>query len=125
MTGGASDNAQNTRTNAFRQIHRTNDINADPAFGIAAANRKYKNCISCVQTTDLQPSLENRFPAFVIGACGQFRDIIGWRIGFNSTKLAKVIHRVAAIPGATADTQHKQTPPPRPQRRKLGDQAID
>ena len=44
-------------------------------------------------------------PALVVGARGQFRNVVGRRIGFDADDLAEVVDRMAAIAGAAANSK--------------------
>ena len=75
----------------------------------AAADREHQHGVARADPRALQPAGEAGLPAFVVGARGQLGNIVGGRVGFEAAQLAKVVDRVAGVPGRAADAQDEQT----------------
>ena len=88
----AADDADDGRAYCFRVIQCRNNIPTDITLDTPAADRKHQNRIAFVEPADLQPIHEDRLPALVIGPRGQFRNIVGGSIGFDSSELSEVVH---------------------------------
>jgi hypothetical protein len=93
------------------QIDRLDDVGADIALGIAAADRVDQDGVLVVEAADLEPRRKDRVPALVIGARGELRDVVYRAVGFYSAQLAKIIDGMTAIARAAADADQKQPPP--------------
>ncbi len=72
----------------FQGFHQ---IWADVLLEITAADRKHKHGILRDEFADLEPFNKNRCPAFVVGACRQFRDVVGRGVRFDANNLPKVV----------------------------------
>src|SRR6516165_10457001 len=107
------------------EIDRLDDVGADVALGVAAADRIDQNCILVAEMTGVEPCCKDRIPPLVIGACGELRDVVNRAVGFDPAELAKVIDGVAAIGGAAADTDQEQPAFAVPQLVELGRQGLD
>src|SRR5215207_5133808 len=59
--------------------------------------------------TSLQPSLENRGPSLIIGACRKFRNVIGGGISLDPHYFSKIIDGMGSIGSASTYTQYEQS----------------
>lgn len=109
----APDNAQNARTYLLRVLQRQNQVWTDIPFYIPTADRKDEHNILLPQTAGAQPFLKYACPSLVVRACGQLGNVVSWRVGFDSGKLAKVIDGMRGIRRAAANANNEQASPSR------------
>ena len=109
VTAIATDDADHRCADLFGELNRVDEIRTDIFFQIAAPNRKNQQAVFCSETTALEPFGENRRPAFVIGARGEFGNIVGRRVRFKAADLAKIIHGMTGVAGTAADTEDEKT----------------
>ena len=98
----AADNTENAGPDRAGMIQGGHKIGADGALKIAASHRHDEEGITGGETAGFQPRDKDAGPALVIGSSGQFRNIVGWSVGFNADDLAKIIDRVGTIGGTAA-----------------------
>jgi hypothetical protein len=101
------------------------DVRADVLRQVAAADREHQHRILVVRPTGSQPRGEHGVPTLVVGARGEFRDVVGGRIGFDAAELAEIVDRVAAVAGAAADAEQEQPPAALAQGGQLFREALD
>ena len=100
-------------------------LTADVAFGVAATDGKHEQRIFFVQPAHVQPARKDGLPPFVVGSRRQLGNIVDGRISLDATELAKVIHRMAAVASAAADTGDEQASAALPHCRKIGCKRLD
>ena len=64
-----------------------------------------------VEPAAAQPLDEHAGPAFVVGAGGEFGDVVGGRVALEAGDLAEIIHGVRGVGGAAADAEDERRPP--------------
>src|SRR5579871_213640 len=74
---------------------------------------------------DAQPALEHGRPAFIVGARGQLRHIVGGSIGFDAGDFAKIVDRMGSVAGAAAYAQYEQSAARSAGSRQQGHEPID
>jgi hypothetical protein len=79
------------------QIDRVDDVGADLALGIAAADGVDQDRVLIPELTGVEPCGKDRVPSLVIGAGGEFGDVIDGAVDFDPAELAKVVDGVAAV----------------------------
>src|SRR5262249_59257825 len=84
---------------------------ADLALGIPAANGVDQHCVLISELAGVEPGGKHGVPSLVIGAGGEFGDVIDGAVGFDSAELAKIIDGVAAVSRAAADADQEQPTP--------------
>ena len=120
-----ANHAKNSRAAFFSFIQSMNDIGADVALRVSAANREHQNRVFFADSARAQPRGEHRRPTLVIGSSGQFRNIVNRGIGLDTAELAKVINRVATVRRASTDPKKKQTPSTAPHINQFIGDALD
>src|SRR5262249_6828000 len=88
----ASDDPGDTGADSFGVLNGGDQVRTDLFFQIAAAHGEDQQGIGIAKAADAQPVLEDAGPAFVVGAGGQFCDVVGRRVGFESTDLPEIVH---------------------------------
>ncbi len=125
MTTVAADDAKYAGSALLGEIDRFDNIRADVALAVAAADREHENGVLRADSADLQPPGEDRFPTLIISARGQFGNVVGGAIGFDAAQFAEVVDRVAAVSGAAADAEQKQPTTTIAQRRQFAGHLLD
>ena len=72
MAAIPSDDAKNFEASILSQLQRPHDVDANLLLLVAPANGKDEDGVLGRRVASLQPRGENRLPALVIGAGGQF-----------------------------------------------------
>ncbi len=101
-------NSQNTRTHRFCIIECCNEVRAYVTLDAASPYGEHQNRVARLQSTYPEPGLKHRCPAFVVGPCCQFRNVVGRRVALDARQFAKVIDRVRSIARAAANAEDKQ-----------------
>ena len=114
----AADHAEDLRADRLGILQRAHEIGADVLLEIAAADREHEQRVLRLEPAHLEPLDEHRLPAFVVGARGEFRDVVGRRIGLDADDLAEVVDRVRALPALPPTPRKNSRPPLSAQRRK-------
>jgi hypothetical protein len=109
----------------FGQIEGLNDVGADLALGIPAADGIDQDSVLVTEMTGIEPRRKHRVPSFVVGARGKLRDVVDRAIGLDAAELAKVVDGVAAVGSAAADADQKQPSPAVAQPIKFGCEGLD
>src|ERR1035441_8177730 len=63
-----------------------------------------------IEPTTLEPLGKNRRTAIVVGACGQFGNIVRRRVGLKAADFAEVVHGMAGVARAAANAEDEQPP---------------
>src|SRR5215469_3193354 len=92
------------------QLKSGHKVGTDVLFQISSTHGKHKYQVTCIQVTGSKPGIKYSGPSFIVSPCGQFGNIIGGRIRFNTHNLAKVIDRVGGVGCAAADAKNKHPP---------------
>src|SRR5437867_9094870 len=92
VTAVATDNADDGGTGRLGELNRADKVRADILFHVAAANRENEQAVLGAEAAAFQPLAEDGGPAFVVGAGGEFGDVVGGRVGFEVADFAEVIH---------------------------------
>ena len=104
----APDYADDFGTDLLGVLQRGYEVGADIFFEIPAANGEDQQRVFRVQPADFQPRFEDAGPAFVVGACGQFGNIVRRRISFDACDFSKIVDCVRRVAGTAADAKDKQ-----------------
>src|ERR1700689_4264489 len=126
----SADDAAHSGAHALAVLQRLHKICADIPLQISATYGKDEEHVAGFEPAATQPIFVRRIPSFVIYPGSQFGDVVGWRIGFDSRNLAKIIHGVRSVSGASAPAQEKQPAAPIPEasdqfRRSLNRILVD
>ena len=89
-------------------MNGADEIRADVFLQIAAADGKNQQAVLRVQPAAFKPLGKNRRPAFVVGARGQFGNVVGGRISLESADFAEIVDSVAGVGRAAADAEDEQ-----------------
>ena len=76
----------------FGELHRGDEIRGHVLLEVAAADRKDEQRVLCIEAAAAQPFGEHAGPAFVIGSCGEFGDIVRGSVAFHPGDLTEVVH---------------------------------
>ena len=104
----APDDAEDVSARFGGRFERANDVDRHVLLAAAAAHREHQHAVARTDARALQPGGKAGVPAFVIGAGGQLRYVVGGRVGFKAAQFAKVVDRVAGVAGRPADAQDEQ-----------------
>ena len=104
----APDNAQHLEPAQLGLLQSGDDVRADIALQIPAADRQHQHRVRTVGPADLEPAGKDRVPSLVVGSGREFGDVVGRRIGLDAAKLAKIIDRMAAIARTASHAQKEQ-----------------
>ena len=107
------------------QIDCVNDVGADFALGITAADGIDQDCVLVAEMTGVEPPCKDRIPSLVVGAGGKLRDVVDRAIGLDAAELSKVVDGVAAVGGAAADADQEQASFTISQPVEFGCQILD
>src|SRR5262249_3833711 len=110
---------------SFGKIDGLDDIGANVPLSVATTDREHKNRVLLVESAGVEPCGEHRVPALVVGACGEFGDIVGRTIGLDAAELTEVVDRVTAVAGAAPYSDQKQPSTPFPQAVELAPERLD
>src|SRR5579859_984789 len=110
VTAVPSDYANDGSTNSFGELNGADQVRADIFFQIAATYGKNQQAILGVQATAFEPLGKNRCPAFVIGSCGQFGNVVRGRVRLETTDFAEIIHGMTRVARAAANPKDEQPP---------------
>ena len=103
----AAHNAQDAGAFVLRKLQGLNQVRADIFFFVSAAHGKHQHGVVSADAAHFQPIRKDRGPAVVVCARGEFRNVVGGGVGFNTGNLAEVVRRVAGVSSASADTQYE------------------
>ena len=109
----------------FGQIDRLDDVGADIALQVAAADRIDQDRVLVAEAAHLEPGREDGVPTLVIGARGQLGHVVDRAVGLDPAQLSEIIDGMAAIAGAAADADQEQAALAFPQPVELGRQRLD
>lgn len=98
----ASDDTTDLRPYFLCVLQGTNQIGADVALQISAANRKDEHQVTGVQVAAAQPVGKRSLPPIVIHSRCKFRDVISGRVGLNSCDFSEIIHGVRCVASTAA-----------------------
>ena len=84
IAGLLTDKAEHLGGALLGEVDRFDQIGADVAFGIAAADREHQDAVVGVGPAAFRPRREYRVLAFVVGARNEFGDIVDRAIGFDA-----------------------------------------
>ncbi len=104
----ASDDADDRAAAFLGQLQRGDEVRADVFFHVAAADREHEQAILFVERLPLSHSTNTLGPAFVVGAGGQFADVVGRGVAFHPGDLAEIVDRVRSVRRAAADAQDEE-----------------
>ena len=79
---------------------------------IAAADGENEDHVTAFEPAAFQPVHEHAFPALVVHARGEFRDVVSRGVSLEAGDLAEIVHRVRRVGGTSAHAQEKQPPAP-------------
>ena len=113
--------AKDQLTEYFTGTRTTFDIPLDAA----ATHGKHQYRITRLQPAGFQPSSKHRGPAFIVDPRGQFGNVVGWRISFDSSQLAEIVHGVRRVSRAAPDTDDEQPPAALANIREKGSHSLD
>ena len=77
-----ADNTDYPCADLFGQLDGVDKSRGDIFFKTASANRKNQKTVFVIEPRPAKPFNINAGPALVIGACGEFRDVVGWSVTF-------------------------------------------
>src|SRR5262245_32444776 len=99
----AANYAQNFHAASLGLADRHDQVGTDVLLEVSASNGEHQDRVLGLGVAGLEPFREDRVPTLVIGAGGQFRDIVSGCIGLDVAQLTKIVDSMAAIPCASAN----------------------
>ena len=121
----AAHDADDGRPGGLRHLNGADQIWADVLLQIAAADRENEQAVLARDAAALEPFAEDRRPAFIVGAGGEFRDIVRRSIGLKAADFSEVIHRMASVRGTATHAEDEQPSPALADFRQLFDRLLD
>ena len=121
----AAYDAEDVRARFRCRFERAHDVDRYIFLAASAAHREDQHAIARTDARALQPRGEAGVPAFVVGAGGKLRDIVGGRVGFKTAQFAKIVDRVTGVAGRSADAQDEQTAAEFANTRQTRGHALD
>src|SRR5579863_898155 len=92
ITAISSDDSDDLRSDFFRVLQRRHQIWANVLFKVAPAHRKDEDHVVGLEVAYFEPGGENGGPTLVVRAGGEFGNVVGGRIGFDTGDFAEIIH---------------------------------
>lgn len=103
----ASNDAENTGAGRAGDAERSDEIEADAAFSIAAADGENKHGVAGADVAAGEPVGVAGVPAVVVDASRELGDVVGRRVGLDAGDLAEVVDGVAGVACAPADAEEE------------------
>src|SRR5579871_2253065 len=125
MAAVAADDSGDMRALGLGVLDGADQVGADLLFEVAAADGENEQRIGGAQPADPQPGFEDAGPAFVIGAGGQFGDVVGGRVGLKAADFAEIVDSVGSVGGAAPDAENEQTAAGGAALRQQGSDGFD
>lgn len=116
-----ADDSDDTCPYLFRQLNGRNETRGNILFQIAATHGKDEQGVFAVEVRATEPLDEDAGPTLIVGAGGEFGDIIGRRITFQAGDLAEIIYGMRGVGRAPADPQNEKPTPTGADVNEFGD----
>src|SRR3954447_11572378 len=89
VAAGSADDSYDGGAGFFGELDGADEVGADVLFQIATADGEDDDAVFAGQSTAFKPAHEDRLPAFVVHAGGEFRDVVGGTVGFEAGDFAE------------------------------------
>jgi len=119
------DNPKNTHSARAGFVETGDNIHRNISLSVAATDGKDENGIVRITSACPEISGKNCIPSLIVGPGSEFGNIVDGRIGFDSAQFPEIVHRMAAIRGAAANTDNKKPAATFPQFCQLRNHFLD
>src|ERR1700722_10499079 len=94
----APDDAENMSARRGSGFERPDNVDGYVFLAAATSHREDQHAIARADARALQPGGEAGVPALVIGAGGEFGNVVGGRVSLKTAQLAKIVDGVPGVP---------------------------
>ena len=103
-----ADEADDTGADLLCVLKGGDEVGGDVLLEVAAADGEDEEGVVLAQARAAEPFDEDACPALVVGAGGEFGDIVGGGVALDPTDLPEVIDGMGGIGGAAADPEDEE-----------------
>ena len=101
--------ADHARADLLGELDGGDETGGDVFLEVAAADGEDEERVFGVEAGAAEPLDEHAGPTVVVGAGGEFRDVVGRRVNFEAGDFTEIVDGMGGVGRAAADAEDEQT----------------